>query len=416
MTIEEDMRTLAERAKAAAYELAALPAAVRTRALGAIADAIATARAEILSANAEDCLRASDAAVPMLDRLRLDPSRLDGIVSAVRSVAALPDPLGTVLDDRTRPNGLRIIKQRVPIGVVAIIYESRPNVTVDSAVLCLRAGNAVILRGGSDAMRSNAAFAAAIRSGLLAAGAPVDAVQLVMRPEHEAVNALVKLDKYIDVVIPRGGEGLIRNVVESARVPVIKHYKGVCHVYVDSEANLEMALRIVVNAKCQRPGVCNAAETLLVSRLVAERFLPGAEAALLERGVELRADESARALMPSAKPAVEDDWSAEYLALILSVKIVDDLPAAIEHINSYGSHHSDTIVTNSSHNADEFMARVDSAAVYVNASTRFTDGAEFGLGAEIGISTDKLHARGPMGVDELTTYKYLIYGEGQVRE
>ncbi|MCF7838613.1 MAG: glutamate-5-semialdehyde dehydrogenase, partial [Candidatus Marinimicrobia bacterium] len=352
----------------------------------------------------------------LIHRLALTDRRIDPMIRGIRNVVALKDPVGARISRWIRPNGLEILKVRVPIGVIGIIYEARPNVTADATVLCIKTANAVILRGGKEAARSNAAIAEALQAGGEKAGLPPGAIQLIATTDREAVRALCQLEGLVDLIIPRGGEGLIRAVVEHARVPVIKHYKGVCHTYVDEEADLEQALQISLNAKCQRPGVCNAMETLLVHQAVAAPFLAAAGPAFLARGVELRGDPAACALVPEMKPATEADWAAEYLDLILAVRIVPDLAAAIEHINRYGSHHSDAIITRDERAAKRFQLAVDSATVYVNASTRFTDGAEFGLGAEIGISTDKLHARGPMGLEELTTYKFLIHGEGQIRE
>ena len=351
----------------------------------------------------------------MLDRLRRDGSRIEAMAAGLRTVAALPDPFGAELGIVRRPNGLVIRKVRVPLGTIAVIYESRPNVTADAAALCFKAGNAVILRGGSEAATSNAAIHDAITAGGRDAGLPDHAIQFVRTTDRAAVRALLRMDEVLDLVIPRGGESLIRAVAEQSRVPVLKHYKGVCHVYVDRTAELDMALAIVVNAKCQRPGVCNAMETLLVHEAIAETFLPRAAALLASEGVEIRGDSVTRRLVPGANPASESDWSEEYLDLILSVRVVDDLQTAIDHIERHGTRHSDVIVTTDDDAARQFTREVDSAAVYVNASCRFTDGAEFGLGAEIGISTDKLHARGPCGIEELTTYKYIIEGTGQVR-
>jgi glutamate-5-semialdehyde dehydrogenase len=351
-----------------------------------------------------------------IDRLRLTPERIGAMAKGVREVAVLPDPCGEIIREWTRPNGLKITKIRVPIGVVGIIYESRPNVTADAAVLCVKSGNACILRGGKEAIHSNSAIARALSAGAVNAGLSADVIQLVAFTDREGVRLLAQMDRYLDVIVPRGGHALIEAVVEHARMPVIKHYHGVCHVFVDREADLAMAENIVINAKCQRPGVCNALETLLVHRDVAEKFLPSVAQALRDKNVELRGDERTRAVLgDGVKVATEADWTAEYLDLILSVRVVDSLEQAIDHIESYGSHHSDAIVTANDSAARKFLAAVDSAAVFWNASTRFSDGGEFGFGAEIGISTDKLHARGPMGLEELTTYKYLVSGAGQVR-
>jgi glutamate-5-semialdehyde dehydrogenase len=344
-------------------------------------------------------------------------SRINAMAKGLREVSGLKDPVGAVISRWIRPNGLEILKTRIPIGVIAIIYESRPNVTADAAGLCFKTANAVILRGGKESLYSNQAIVEVLRVGGKKKGLPENAIQLVMTTDRDAVRELVQLEGKVDLVIPRGGESLIRAVVEQARVPVIKHYKGVCHTYVDASADLDMALKICENAKCQRPGVCNAMETLLVHEAVAEPFLKKVAARLGgDLKVELRGDEASRAIIPTMTPATEEDWSAEFLDLILAVRVVPSLKAAIEHINRYGSNHSDAIIADSPEAQKEFTHEVGSAAVYVNASTRFTDGAEFGMGAEIGISTDKLHARGPMGLEELTTYKYVISGDGQIRE
>ncbi len=379
-----------------------------------MAAAVIESQDSILAANTRDCesAKAAGLSAALIDRLLLDPSRVEAMASGIRQVAALPDPFRVDLAVVRRPNGLTIRKVPVPLGVVAVIYESRPNVTADAAAVCFKAGNAVILRGGSEAAASNAA----IREAMTAVVAlPADAIQMVPTTDRAAVRALLGLDQMIDLVIPRGGESLIRAVAEQSRIPVLKHYKGVCHVYVDRAADLDMALAIAVDAKCRRPGVCNAMETLLVHEAVAEAFLPRLADAMDAEGVELRGDERTRALVPIASPASEGDWSEEYLDLVLAVRVVGDLEAAMSHIDQYGTRHSDVIVTADLKAARRFTTEVDSAAVYVNASCRFTDGAEFGLGAEIGISTDKLHARGPCGVEELTTYKYVIEGHGQLR-
>lgn len=382
-----------------------------------IADELDRQRDQIKAANERDLeeARHNNLADAMLDRLTLTDSRLDALVESVREVASLKDPVGKLMTRIKRPNGLVIEKRRVPLGVVAIIFESRPNVTVDAAVLCVKTSNAVILRGGKEAFHSNQALVQALRAGGVAAGMPKDAVQLIGTTDREAVRELVRMDDRVDVVIPRGGESLIRAVVEHARVPVLKHYKGVCHILVDDAADCDQAIAIVENAKCQRPGVCNAVETVLVHQDVAPRFIPKLAEMALRRHVELRGCPVACALLPVCLPATEQDWFAEYLSLILAVRVVADLAEGIDHINTYGSHHSDAIVTENTSHAKKFLKLVDSAAVYVNASTRFTDGGEFGMGAEMGISTDKLHARGPMGLVELTTYKYLVKGQGQIR-
>ena len=383
-----------------------------------MADAIEAAQGDIIAANAQDLAAAPGYGLnsAAIDRLRLTPERILAMAKGVREVALLPDPVGEVIRAWTRPNGLKITKLRVPIGVVGIIYESRPNVTADAAVLCLKSGNACILRGGKESLHSNLAIAKALSVGAQNAGLSPDVIQLVPFTDREGVRLLAQMDRYLDVIVPRGGHALIEAVVEHARMPVIKHYHGVCHVFVDRSADLDMAEKIVLNAKCQRPGVCNALETLLVHRDVAEKFLPKVAASLAAAGVELRGDvRTCEVLGNKAKPATEADWSAEYLELILSIRVVDSLEEAVEHIENYGSHHTDSIVTADDSAARKFLAAVDSATVLWNASTRFSDGGEFGFGAEIGISTDKLHARGPMGLEELTTYKYLVEGTGQVR-
>lgn len=408
---------LAEGAKRASRILGASRGEQRTRALKAIAGNLRDQLEKIIVANEKDLAAGRNAGLSeaMLDRLRLDEKRIGQMADSVEEIARGVDPLGQVIDGWTRPDGLVIHKLRVPLGVVAVIYESRPNVTSDAAALAVKSGNAVILRGGKEAINSNGAIAAAIRYGLAEAGMPKEAVSLIERTDHELVNELLKLDSLIDVVIPRGGEALIRAVVENSRIPVIKHYKGVCHVYVDAGADLEMAHKITLNAKVQRPGVCNAAETLLVHADVAEEFLPSVCDELVQAGVELRGCERTRKLCHLVGEASEEDWSSEYLTLILSVKIVSSLDEAVEHINKYGSGHTDAIVTDNIGAAEEFVAKVDSASVMVNASTRLSDGGVYGLGAEVGISTDKLHARGPMGAADLTTYKYVVYGQGHLR-
>lgn len=351
----------------------------------------------------------------MIDRLRLTDSRIEDMAKGIREVINLGDPVGEVMEETLRPNGLQIQKIRVPIGVIVIIYESRPNVTADAASLCLKTGNATILRGGKEALHSNIAIYRQINSALEKVGLDKNAIQVIETADREAVDYLLKADKYVDLVIPRGGEGLIRNVVENSTIPVIKHYKGVCHVYVDEFADLNMAREVCLNAKLQRPGTCNAMETMLVHEKISGTFLPDIFKCMSESGVELRGCEKSRKILPEMKQATEEDWSTEYLEKILSVKIVSSIDDAIRHISVYGSSHSDAIITEDKSNAKKFTDEVDSAAVYVNASTRFTDGFEFGMGAEIGISTDKLHARGPMGLKELTSYKYIIHGTGQIR-
>ena len=372
---------------------------------------------EILNANEEDCEKAAQAGMSqgLLDRLRLTPARVNAMADGLLQVAALEDPVGEVLSMKQRPNGLMIGKKRVPLGVIAMIYEARPNVTADAFGLCFKSGNAVILKGGSDAICSNRAIVKCLREGLERAGLPEDAVQLVEDTSRDTTKELMRLNEYVDVLIPRGGAGLIRTVVENSTVPVIETGTGNCHIYVDETADLNMALDIIYNAKTQRIGVCNACESLVVHRLVAEEFLPMLKKRLKEKEVEIRADEDARVIEPDFKAATEEDWGKEYLDYILSLKIVDSIDEAIAHINRYNTGHSDAIITSNYFHAQQFLNEIDAAAVYVNASTRFTDGEEFGFGAEIGISTQKLHARGPMGLKELTTTKYIIYGDGQIR-
>jgi glutamate-5-semialdehyde dehydrogenase len=409
---------LARRARAASRTLATVPTIRKNEWLERTAKALGSRTAEILRANERDLSAARSSGLPsaLIDRLKLSPDRLAAAAAGLREIATLPDPIGQVLHTSVRPNGLKVQKVGVPLGVIFFIYESRPNVTVDAAGLCLKSGNAILLRGGSEALYSNTALVGIIQDCLREVDLPVDAVQLVADPDRAAVGRLLQMDQWIDLVIPRGGEELIRRVAHEARMPVLKHYKGNCHVYVDKSADLKMAEKILVNAKCQRPGVCNAAESLLVHQAIAASFLPKAAEALRRRGVELRGCEETRRLVQDTKPATEEDFAAEYLDLIMSVKVVADLDEAIQHIDHYGSHHSDAIITNDSAATQQFTEEVDSAAVLVNASTRFNDGYEFGLGAEIGISTDKFHARGPCGLQELTSYKYIVYGDGQIRE
>lgn len=412
------VESMGQRARRAARALALCSTDAKNAALHAMADAIEAAEADIAAANAKDLESAPGYGLnaAAIDRLRLTPDRIRAMAKGVREVALLHDPVGEVIRAWTRPNGLKITKLRVPIGVVGIIYESRPNVTADAAVLCLKSGNACILRGGKESLHSNLAIAQALSAGAENAGLSPDVVQLVPFTDREGVRLLAQMDRYLDVIVPRGGHALIEAVVENARMPVIKHYHGVCHVFVDRSADLDMAEKIVINAKCQRPGVCNAMETLLVHRDIAEKFLPKIAASLAGEGVELRGDRrTCEVLGTAAKAATGEDWTAEYLELILSIRVVDSLEEAVGHIENYGSHHTDSIVTAEADAARKFLAAVDSATVLWNASTRFSDGGEFGFGAEIGISTDKLHARGPMGLEELTTYKYLVEGTGQVR-
>jgi glutamate-5-semialdehyde dehydrogenase len=427
MTLTEQMTQLARQAKAASRELAKLTTGQKNQCLLAMADAIEKNATEIKTANARDMEAGAQMGLTsaMLDRLKLDDKRISAMAKGLREVAALPDPVGRVLDERVRPNGLRLRKISTPIGVVVIIYESRPNVTADAASLCFKSGNATILRGGKEALNSNQIIAQtmvdAARRSLPTF--PQHAIQVVPTPDREAIKELLSLTQYVDLCMPRGGEGLIRAVAECSKVPVIKHYKGVCHVFVDRDADLKMAEEIVMNAKVQRPAVCNSMETLLIDKPLAEKFLPSIVEKLLDKKVQLRIDENAERSLESAfrtphsaiARATEQDYFTEYNDYVLNVRVVDGVQQAIDHIAHYGSAHSDSIVTRNEERAQQFLAEVDSAAVYWNASTRFTDGGEFGMGAEIGISTDKVGARGPMGLDELTTYKWIGYGTGQVR-
>jgi glutamate-5-semialdehyde dehydrogenase len=427
MHLAEQMTQLAKQAKAASRELAKLTTAEKNSCLLAMADALEKNSAALKEANALDMDAGAKHGLSsaMLDRLKLDDKRIASMAKGLREVAALPDPVGKILDERTRPNGLKLQKISTPIGVVVIIYESRPNVTADAASLCFKSGNATILRGGKEAMNSNQMIART----MIEAGKrtlpnfPEHAIQVVPTADREAVPALLSLTQYVDLCMPRGGEGLIRAVTECSKVPVIKHYKGVCHVFVDADADLKMAEEIAMNAKVQRPAVCNAMETLLVDKKIAEQFLPTIAEKLFSKHVELRADEATRELLnsklkiqnPKLRSATDQDFFTEYNDYILNVRVVNGVRAAIDHINYYGSAHSDSIVTRNEARAKQFLAEVDSAAVYWNASTRFTDGGEFGMGAEIGISTDKIGARGPMGLEELTSYKWLGIGNGQLR-
>ncbi len=406
------------RAKAAARRLAYLSTKVKNDALEAMAHALTEAQTFILEANSHDIKAAKERgmAEAMQDRLLLTGSRIHAMAAGLREVAALPDPIGEVIDGSRRPNGLEIRRVRVPLGVIGIIYESRPNVTVDAAALCLKAGNAVVLRGGSEAIHSNIALARVISQAATEAGVPAGAIELVESTDRAAAQRLMRMNGVVDVLIPRGGAGLIQTVVRTATVPTIETGVGNCHVYVDSAADLELAERLTVNSKCHRPSVCNAAETLLVHRDVAEIFLPRVGKALRERGVELRGDDRTRALVPNVTPASEDDYYTEFLGLIMAVRVVSSLDEAMDHIDKYGSKHTELIVTRDFNAAQRFVREVDASTVNVNASTRFTDGGQFGLGAEIGISTQKLHARGPMGLREITSTKFIVFGDGQVRE
>ncbi|NCB28919.1 MAG: glutamate-5-semialdehyde dehydrogenase [Clostridia bacterium] len=413
-----DLLTLAQRARAAKSAVARLGMIDKNRGLLAIADALEAHERDILDANALDIAHGHESGLNpgLIDRLTLTPARIKGMADGCREVAALRDPIGEVLWMRTRPNGLRIGAQRVPMGVIGIIYEARPNVTVDAAALCFKAGSACLLRGGKEAIHSSTCLAEIMRAALADEGLPADAINLIEDTSRDSANRMMRLNGYLDVLIPRGGAGLIRAVVENASVPVIETGTGNCHIYVDAHADLKMAKNILVNAKCSRPSVCNAAESLLVHAAVAERFLPLAADGLAAYGVKLHGCERTRAILGSAvTPATEEDWGREYLDFELSVKVVDSLDEAIDHINTYNTGHSESIVTEHYAAAQRFLDEVDAAAVYVNASTRFTDGGEFGFGAEIGISTQKLHARGPMGLEALTTTKYIVYGSGQIR-
>lgn len=417
--LSKDIVALAARARAASRAMTRLPAADRTAALVEVAAAIEAQAQDILEANRRDLETADERGVtgPMRDRLRLDEAGVAKLAAAVREVAAQEDPLGALEDEHVRPNGLRVARMRIPIGVVAMIYESRPNVTADAAALCLRSGNAVILRGGSEAVHSNRAIAEAVRAGIARTSVPVDAVQLVPTTDRSAVDVLLRQDETVDLVIPRGGESLIRAVTEKSRIPVLQHYKGVCHVFVDASAPSERASEIVFNAKVQRPGVCNALETLLVHAAAAPRVLPGIARRLAEAGVELRGCPRTVEILSDMDvvPATEADWGEEYLDLILAIRVVDDIDAALSHIDTYASGHTEAIVTDDTDSGRRFVGAVQSSTVLVNASTRFADGGELGLGAEIGISTSKLHAYGPMGARELTTRKFVVFGDGQVR-
>lgn len=411
------VRELAQQAKNASTKLAITSAKVRNEALIHMADALVAAIPSVLQANAEDVRLAKECGVKpsFIDRLTLDEKRIEGMANGMRKVALLPDPIGKSDGVVVRPNGLRIEKRRVPLGVIGIIYEARPNVTADAIALCIKSGNACVLRGGSEAILSNSAICDALSKAAEDSGIPKGAIQLLRDTDRAAANEMMQLNGLIDVLIPRGGAGLIQSIVKNATVPVIETGVGVCHVYIDESADLTMAADIIENAKCSRPSVCNAAETLLVHERVANLALPEIAQRLTERGVELRCDARSRLLMSGSIEATEEDWSTEYNDLILSVKVVDSFDDAVHHIETYGTHHSDAIITTRYDVAERFLNEVNSAAVYVNASTRFTDGEEFGFGAEIGISTQKLHARGPMGLDELTTVKYVIRGEGQIR-
>ncbi len=412
------IKQVCQKAKAASIEMGKLTAEAKNIALCRMANALEANADKILAANQTDveAAKAKGVKAALLDRLALDQKKIQNMAKELREVSALPDPIGTILSSWTRPNGLIISQVRVPLGVVGVIYESRPNVTSDSAAICIKSGNAVILRGGSDALSSNVAIGEVLREALAGTNLPVDAVQVVNSSDRKVAEELMGMREYIDVLVPRGGVDLIKTVVEKSRIPVIETGTGNCHVYVEEDADLEKATDIVINAKCQRPGTCNAAEKLLVHSKIAEQYLPAVIAELRKNNVEVRGDEKTRKIIPDVKAATEQDWGTEYLDLIIGVKVVQNLNEAIAHINKYGTKHSDSIITKDFNKALTFIREVDSAAVYWNASTRFTDGNQFGLGAEIGISTQKLHARGPMSVQHLTTTKYVILGDGQIRK
>ena len=413
-----DLRTMGERAKAASRQTAKLGITEKNNALAAIADAITEHTDELISANELDMEegRKNGMKAGLLDRLKLSPDRIKAMAEGIRQVAALSDPVGEVIKMWTRPNGLKIGQKRVPIGVIGIIYESRPNVTLDAFGLCFKAGNAVILKGGSDAINSNIAITKVIRDSLSASGITPDCIQLIESTDRAVTNEFMHMNDFVDVLIPRGGKGLIKAVVNNATIPVIETGTGNCHVYVDASADQNMALDIIENAKTQRVGVCNACESLLVHKDIADEFIPRLAERLFAHDVEIRGDERSRMIIPKFTPATDEDYGTEYLDYIVSLKVVDDIDEAIMHINRYNTGHSEAIVTNDYNNSQKFLDEVDAAAVYLNASIRFTDGFEFGFGAEIGISTQKLHARGPMGLLALTTTKYIIYGNGQIRK
>jgi glutamate-5-semialdehyde dehydrogenase len=418
MSIRDQMVTLAREAKDATRILATLSATVKNDMLQRMAAALEAATPALVEANEKDLQRAREKGLSaaMIDRLVLNEERIGAMAGGLREVAELPDPVGEITGMWRRPSGIQVGRMRIPLGVIGIVYESRPNVTADAAALCLKSGNAVILRGGSEAINSNMAIGEVLKQELLALGLPSGALQVVPTTDRAAITELLKLEDYIDLIIPRGGEGLIRFVSENSRIPVIKHYKGVCHTFVDASADYEMAERICINAKVQRPGVCNAMETLLIHKDIAETFVPYITSALKAKGVELRGCSVTREFAPEVKPATEDDWAAEFLDLILAVKVVDDMDDAIAHIRRYGSLHTEVIVTQDYPNAQRFLREVNSSVVMVNASSRFSDGQQFGLGAEIGISTTKLHSFGPMGLEDLTTRKFIVLGDGQVRQ
>jgi glutamate-5-semialdehyde dehydrogenase len=417
MDVRNSMHQIGRRAREASRAVARADTATKNRALAAVAAAIRRDRAKLVEINAQDVARArasgKDAA--FVDRLALTDGSVEAMAEGVEQVAQLPDPIGEITELVERPSGLKVGRMRVPLGVIGIIYESRPNVTADAAALCIKSGNACILRGGSESVGSNLAIAACVREGLAAAGLPEAAVQAIETPDRAAVGELLRMNEYVDIIVPRGGKGLVQRVIEESRIPMIKHLDGVCHVYIDDRADVAAAIRIADNAKTQRYGTCNTMETLLVHAAIAPRVLPELARIYLAKGVELRGDEAVRGLVPQAKPATEEDWYREYLAPILNVRVVADLDQAMDHIARYGSQHTDAIVTADEARARRFLREVDSSSVMVNASTRFADGFEYGLGAEVGISTDKLHARGPVGLAGLTSQKFVVFGSGQVR-
>ena len=418
MDIQSYMVTVGKQARAASRLVAKADTATKNRALTLTAEAIERDAARLLTANALDldAARAKKLDAPLIDRLTLTEKSIADMADGLRQIAQLPDPIGEISELKQQPSGIKVGRMRVPLGVIAIIYESRPNVTADAAGLCLKAGNACILRGGSEALHSNQAIAECVHAGLKAAGLPETAVQVIETTDRAAVGELLRMNEYVDIVVPRGGKSLIERVMQESRIPMIKHLDGVCHVYIDDQADIEKAIGIADNAKTQRLGTCNTMETLLVARGIADRVLPRLAKIYQDKGIELRGDESTRKLVPGIKGATEEDWYTEYLAPVLAVRVVDDLEQAMEHIARYGSQHTDAIVTEDEQRANRFLREVDSSSVIVNASTRFADGYEYGLGAEIGISTDKLHARGPVGLEGLTSRKWVVYGEGQIRK
>jgi len=417
MDVASPMLEIGRRAREASRAMARADTATKNRALAAVAAALRRERAKLVAINAQDVAgaRAAGQDAAFVDRLTLTDASVEAMAQGVEQIASLPDPIGELTELTERPSGIKVGKMRVPLGVIGIIYESRPNVTADAAALCLKSGNACILRGGSESVRSNMAIAACVREGLAAARLPEAAVQVIETPDRAAVGELLRMNEYVDIIVPRGGKGLVQRVMDESRIPMIKHLDGVCHVYIDDRADVEKAIRIADNAKTQRYGTCNTMETLLVHEAIAPQVLPRLARIYLGKGVELRGDEAVRALVPQAKPATEDDWYTEYLAPILNVRVVKDLDQAMDHIARYGSQHTDAIVTEDEARAQRFLREVDSSSVMVNASTRFADGFEYGLGAEVGISTDKLHARGPVGLEGLTSQKFVVLGSGQIR-